>query len=348
MKKQIRKTENLIKTKGEKKNKERSSIDFKKYNKYFIAILVIIALVLSFFVLKKLRIVKPVIVDTPETELEKYEYYIGPEDFSDRGMWVDVNEYYKLFLDDHREANLYDALFKASDFKGIFPQGVNLTPIMISYDSCDPYDGNMSFEKLEEYKAISDNNEFEVQLGVSADCNISNSYEIYKDGIKYIGNANAGLSNIEYYLVDNFDPSLDNETLSSYVGNQNFITPYFSFRYMGNASSTKYDESGNVLENIYVNFDGSLVDGDWNYTCDIVSSGYSVFKNGSSYIRCKLPCKVTKEIDGTVETYDSTCNIYFVINSVRLGSWFDCMPDTSGYVEERVVYADPIETDNNE
>lgn len=300
-------------------------------------LIVIVAAVLLFTILPGLGSEKNESTDVPEFEndIQRYEYYVGPEDCADRGEWVDPRTYYGLFQDSKKETDLVAAFFGDGDLKGIVPAGVRIEPVLFSFDDFEPYEGPMNNGFLDIYSVdrFSDANgdltePIELQLGVQKNgLRIYNSYSIAKDGGYYTANARLTFLGLNYYINDLFNPKADGETIAVSSSSYGFLEPKLVFDYDGIVRASKYDKDKNRIESIEIELEGSMDEGRWEYTADLCGQLDTNFKTGDIYIRCKLPCKLTKTIlaSGETTTLDSSANVYFKVSEVRIGTWADCL-----------------------
>lgn len=316
----------LIRTKGGKKS------IFSGINiEILIAVILVVVIAVVTFVL--IRIEKnniPNVAQPKPTRAELYEQYVGPMTCEMQGEWVDIKDFYELFNDDHKELDLNAALFKQEKLRGIVPTGVRLEAVMLSYDDFEPYKSPLDKGFLDIY-SCKDVGETELQLAASfKDIGLEGGYNIDKDGKLYSGNINLKITDAEYYMLDTFVPGnvgvLEGYGETNGFSDLGFLTPHFDFKYILNGAAKVQDSPDAEVFEINIVGQGSLSDGTWQYTSDLVGQGMGVFKNGEVYIRCKLPCLVSKTENGQTVQDNSFVNVYFKINQVRIGTWADCMP----------------------
>ena len=315
----------LIKIKN-KRNLFKGKID--------IEIIIAIALVVVIAILAVL-LIKNKADDIPNIEIEKpsrnelYEKYVGPMNCEMQGEWVDIKDFYGLFRDDHKEFDLISALYKQEELRGIVPAGVRLEAVMLSYDDFKPFSNPLENGYLDSY--LCDNSADTVELQLAApyrDFCLSGEYRTEKSGAVYAGNMDVSITDAEYYMIDTFIPQ--NVTEVEGYGDVNgfgvygFLEPHFNFTYNLMGKARIIESSGAVSGEIEITGSGSLEDGSWQYTADLVGQDNGVFINGEVYLRCKLPCKVTKVINGQTLESDSFVNVYFRIIETRIGTWIDC------------------------
>lgn len=269
--------------------------------------------------------------------MDPYDRYVGPADAADRGEWVEPVEYYSFYDGTGLEGDVVGTMFqKEGGRKGIVPAGVRLHPVVVTYDDFSPYSDKSEYGFLDDYGCQSEPDELEAQLGVTADMSITGSYRNMKNNMFYDGQINIDLKNVNYYMEMLYDPEAEGEEMSA-PGYYGYLNPNMEFDYKlsGNAHIT--DNYPDYLGEIMIEGEGKLDPTKWSFTSSMSGQEDDVFRMGTVYIRCKLPCKVKKEFEGKKETYESYVNIYFKINEVRIGTRMDCMPDTSEAESEETV-----------
>lgn len=315
----------LIKTK-KKRNIFKGKIDIEII--IAIALVIVIAILAVLVIKNKVNDIPNVGAETPSKK-ELYEKYLGPMNCDAQGEWVDIKEFYSLFKDDHKELDLISALYKQENLKGIVPAGVRLEAVMLSYDDFKPFSSPLDKGFLDSYRCDNSVDVVELQLAAPyRDFCLNGEYSTEKDGSVYAGNMDVTITDAEYYMINTFIPENVTE-VEGYgdvngFGDYGFLEPHFNFTYDLMGSSKIIESSGLVSGEIKITGAGSLEDGSWQYTSDLVGQDNGVFKNGEVYLRCKLPCKVTKITNGQSSDSDSFVNVYFKIAEARIGTWIDC------------------------
>ena len=289
-----------------------------------IIILIILAAMAAIFIAYKTS------ADKAKAKLENMDEYdknIGPEECEDRGEWFNPVEYYSFYDGNGREGDVVGEMFQTEGERmGIVPAGVRLEPVIVTYEDFKPYDSLGQKGFMDDYACVSEPQEIESQLGVTADMTISGSYRTMQKDRFYGGEVNIDLSNIYYYMENTYDTQ-DDTVSGPEPGYYGYINPNFEFDYSLNGKAHITDDYPDYLGEITFEGEGQLDPSMWRYTSSMSGQDEDVFRMGAVYIRCQLPCKVHKTFEGKKETHDGFVNIYFKINEVRIGTRMDCMPE---------------------